>query len=277
MLSLGHDQLAKAIYEILLPSQQKRYKEFAEQVECVFACELPVVGRIRMTIYKQMAGLSVAIRLIVSTETIETLTVYKTFSSYANRSGLILVAGHQSSGRTTTAGAFIHYLNQFHSKHIVTLENPIEIKHPNKYSLIDQREQFTDYTDRISALNLVRSSAVDVLYMDYLDDYRVMLLLMEIAASGCLVIANFFSNDVESIVRGFIDRFNLQDRKHAQFMLANVLLSIYLQKQDYLDGQSFYSYELFTNNHEYQEDLREGRFDRLNGFNQKLLKTTTGL
>ena len=58
--------------------------------------------------------------------------------------GLVLVTGPTGSGKTTTLGSMIDYINETQHKHIVTIEDPIEILHADKASIVNQREVGTD-------------------------------------------------------------------------------------------------------------------------------------
>ena len=67
--------------------------------------------------------------------------------------GLVLVTGPTGSGKTTTLGSMIDYINETQHKHIVTIEDPIEILHPDKASIVNQREVGTDTDDFHAALS----------------------------------------------------------------------------------------------------------------------------
>ena len=58
--------------------------------------------------------------------------------------GLILVTGPTGSGKSTTLASMIDYINATTSKHIITLEDPIEYLHTHKKSIINQREVGSD-------------------------------------------------------------------------------------------------------------------------------------
>ena len=54
--------------------------------------------------------------------------------------GLVLVTGATGSGKTTTLASMLDHINQTRSQHIVTIEDPIEILHPDRNSIVNQRE-----------------------------------------------------------------------------------------------------------------------------------------
>ena len=107
-----------------------------------FAYEMDEDSRFRCNYLKQKNGLAAVFRLIptkiASLEQLGIPPVVKEFGHL--RSGLVLVTGPTGSGKSTTLAALIDYINTNFSRHIVTIEEPIEFVHRNKKSIITQRE-----------------------------------------------------------------------------------------------------------------------------------------
>src|SRR5207247_10907383 len=99
-------------------------------------------SRVLTNYFKQSDGYAAAFRLIptkiLSLEQLGIPVVVKEFAYL--RGGLVLVTGPTGSGKTTTQAALIDFINQNFSKHVVTIEEPIEFVHDNKRSIVTQRE-----------------------------------------------------------------------------------------------------------------------------------------
>src|SRR3989344_3505038 len=112
------------------------------------------IGRLRMNIYRQRGAIGAAVRAIPSS--------FRTFEEIGLPSvvyeilkvpkGLVLVTGPTGSGKSTTLASMIDYLNEQHTYHIVTVEDPIEYVHSHKKSMVNQREVGQDTESFPSAL-----------------------------------------------------------------------------------------------------------------------------
>ena len=69
--------------------------------------------------------------------------------------GLVLVTGTTGSGKTTTLAAMIDHINHTLRRHIVTIEDPIEVLHKDNKSIINQREIGLDTDSYATALKYV--------------------------------------------------------------------------------------------------------------------------
>jgi twitching motility protein PilT len=120
----------------------KSWEIFEERGDFDFAYEMDAASRFRCNYLKQANGYGAVFRLIpTKIATLEQLgipTVVKEFGHL--RGGLVLVTGPTGSGKSTTLAALIDYINENFSRHIVTVEEPIEFVHENKRSIITQRE-----------------------------------------------------------------------------------------------------------------------------------------
>src|ERR1700676_5345940 len=106
------------------------------------AYELSSDARFRCNLHKQLHGLGGIFRLIPNKiASLEQLKVPQVIKRFANiKGGLVLVTGPTGSGKSTTLAALIDFINSNFSRHIVTIEEPIEFVHDNKRSIITQRE-----------------------------------------------------------------------------------------------------------------------------------------
>ena len=101
--------------------------------------------------------------------------------------GLVLVTGPTGSGKSTTLAAMIDHINQEYDKHIVTIEDPLEFIHPNKTSLVTQREVGTHTSSFATALRAVLREDPDIILIGELRDLETIALAMTAAETGHVV------------------------------------------------------------------------------------------
>ena len=132
-------------------------------------------GRLRINIYHQRRNLAASIRLLDSViPSFEELGHSgKLFSKLVEkRSGLILVTGPTGSGKSTTLAAMIDYINNNMSRHIITVEDPIEYVYGFKKSMIHQRQVGRDVPDFATALRSALREDPDVILVGEMRDYE---------------------------------------------------------------------------------------------------------
>ncbi|HUT86138.1 MAG TPA: ATPase, T2SS/T4P/T4SS family, partial [Elusimicrobiales bacterium] len=134
---------------------EKAKKDFENKQEADFSINDEEYGRFRFNVFQQTGKISIAIRHIPKViPDFEQLNLpaatLKKISD--NHRGLILVTGVTGAGKSSTLAAMIDHINQTYSKHIITIEDPIEFLHENKNSIISQREVGIDSHSFLSAL-----------------------------------------------------------------------------------------------------------------------------
>ena len=108
-----------------------RLETFAQTGELDSAYTGAGLPRFRVNGFRQRSSISFAFRIIPKdVPGFETLGLPPGVKRLADEHrGLILVTGATGSGKTTTLGAMIDYVNRTRTQHIVTIEDPIEILH----------------------------------------------------------------------------------------------------------------------------------------------------
>src|SRR5918999_956107 len=147
------DEAAYMLSEIAGP---EAWEIFEERGDLDFAYEMDAHSRFRCNYLKQANGYGAVFRLIpTKIASLEQLGIPPAVKEFAHlRGGLVLVTGPTGSGKSTTLAALIDYINENFSRHIVTIEEPIEFVHANKRSIITQREVPMDcasFPDGLSA------------------------------------------------------------------------------------------------------------------------------
>ncbi|HJO93825.1 MAG TPA: PilT/PilU family type 4a pilus ATPase [Victivallales bacterium] len=125
------------------------------------------------------------------------LNLHETLAKFADsKSGLIMIVGAAGSGKSTTMAAITNYININYTKHIITVEDPIEYIHTDKKSLITQREIGADVCDFSTALkNIVRESP-DVILIGESRDTETISSAISAALTGHLILTSMHTSDV---------------------------------------------------------------------------------
>ncbi|HEX8714791.1 MAG TPA: ATPase, T2SS/T4P/T4SS family, partial [Solirubrobacteraceae bacterium] len=146
--------------------------EFDAEREVDFSYEIPGVARYRINAFSQRGVISLACRAIPhKISTIEELALPDVVTELADEErGIVLLTGTTGSGKSTTLAAMIDHINYTMSKHIVTIEDPIEFVHSDKRSVINQREVGMDTRSFERALRRVLRQDPDVILVGEMRD-----------------------------------------------------------------------------------------------------------
>jgi twitching motility protein PilT len=143
------------------------------------------------------------------------------------RRGLVLATGTAGSGKSTTLAAMIEYINRNFSKHVITIEDPIEFMYDDKRSIVNQREIGTDTPSFPEALrNAVRQSP-DVILIGEMRDKQTTEAAIAAAETGHLVFSTLHTvnavQTVERIITFFEPHQHDLIRKQLALNLAGVI------------------------------------------------------
>jgi twitching motility protein PilT len=155
-----------------------------------------------------------------------------------SRDGLIIISGPAASGKTTTAAAMIDHINASQARHIVTIEDPIEVLHADRTAIVSQREVGADTADLVDALRRVARQDADVIFISELSDPLAVSEALSVAAAGRLVIGVMNTLSVIDTLSWVIDRQEQHAQEHTRHLLARVLRGILCQRLvDRADGR----------------------------------------
>jgi twitching motility protein PilT len=216
----------------------RNWKIFEERGDLDFAYEMDRHSRFRCNYLKQTNGYGAVFRLIsTKIATLEELGIPAVVKEFGNlRGGLVLVTGPTGSGKSTTLAALVDYINQNFSRHIVTIEEPIEFVHGNKHSVITQREVPGDSVSFPVALKAALREDVDIVLVGEMRDLETISLALTAAETGVLVFGTLHTNNARKTVDRMVDVFEAPRQAQARAMLANslrgVLAQLLLKKAD---------------------------------------------
>lgn len=205
---------------------------FSEQNEIDFAFGQAGVGRFRVNIFRQRGTISIAMRQVVQLipgfDELHLPAILKRISLEPR--GLVLVTGTTGSGKTTTLASMIDYINENTRRHIVTVEDPIEIVHADKKSIINQREIGIDTRSYSTALRYVLRQDPDVIFIGEMRDLETVRTAMTASQTGHLVFSTLHTIDVSETINRIIDFFPLHQQKQVRIMLAGSLKGVISQR-----------------------------------------------
>jgi twitching motility protein PilT len=144
--------------------------------------------------------------------------------------GLVLVTGTTGSGKTTTLAAMIDHINNTMRRHIVTVEDPIEVLHKDKKSIINQREIGLDTDSYASALKYVLRQDPDDILIGEMRDPETVAAALTAAQTGHFVMSTLHTIDATETINRIIDFFPIHQQKQIRIMLAGTLKGIISQR-----------------------------------------------
>jgi twitching motility protein PilT len=187
--------------------------------------------RFRLNAFTNRAGAAAVFRTIPSAvPTLEQLGAPWVLERIAGLAkGLVLVTGPTGSGKSTTLAALIDHINRADSRHILTIEDPIEFVHPSKRSLINQREVGRDTHSFARALRSALRADPDVILVGELRDYETIALALTAAETGHLVLATLHTTSAAKTIDRLIDVVPSADKAMVRTMLSSSLQAVIAQ------------------------------------------------
>ncbi len=261
---LTREEMAFMLSEICSPARWQRYEETGD---LDFAYEMDEESRFRCNYLKQTNGYGAVFRIIPtkikSLEELGVPQVIKTFGEM--RGGIVLVTGPTGSGKSTTLAALIDYINSSFSRHVVTIEEPIEFVHRNKKSIITQREVPEHAITFPAGLKAALREDADIVLVGEMRDLETISLALTAAETGLLVFGTLHTNNARKTVDRMIDVFPADQQSQVRTMLASslrgVVAQLLLKKQD--GGGRVAVNEILVGNSAVSAIVREGATQKL--------------
>ena len=214
----------------ILPKE--RADEFVETSEADFALSLPGLGRFRVNVFRQRGSVGLVFRRVLpgipSFETLGLPSVVRRLAEEPR--GLVLVTGPTGSGKTTTIAAMIDHINETKAVNVVTIEDPIEVLHADKRSLINQREIGTDTRDYAMAMKRVLRQDPDVIFIGEMRDPETVWAALAAAETGHLVLSTLHTTNAVETVNRIVDFFPPHQQKQVRLTLASSLRGVVSQR-----------------------------------------------
>src|SRR5207248_1339854 len=169
----------------------RRREEFEHLNEADFAYTFPDGTRFRVNIFRQRGAAGIVLRRVIAhAPQFAELSLPPAVQRLADEQrGLVLVTGPTGAGKTTTLAAMVDHINRTRRCNIVTIEDPIEVLHQDKLSLVNQREIGNDTEDYHAALRRVLRQDPDVILIGEIRDRDAAWAGLAAAETGHLVLS----------------------------------------------------------------------------------------
>lgn len=261
--------------------EDKQKKIFEEHNELDFSFELDDVGRFRANYYKTISGIACAFRIIpIEIPPLEKFNNNPIFKELVKKEkGLILVTGPTGSGKSTTLASMLHEINLYQSKHIITIEDPVEFVHTNIKSLFSQREVGSCTDSFALALKYALRQDPDVILIGEMRDKETISAAITAAETGHIVFGTLHTNSAPSTINRIIDVFDAGEQPQIRAQLASSLVSVISQSlMPRISGGVVATQEVMITNPAIQNLIREDKVHQIYSqmqLNQKETGMTT--
>jgi twitching motility protein PilT len=261
----SHVFTADEVLATLTPAlTAKQIEDLGNLRDVDFSLEVKSEGlRFRANVFYQLPGMSAVFRIIKDKipvlEDLGLPPIVHTFAELKN--GLVLIGGPTGSGKSTTLAGIIDHINRNSSRHVVTLEDPIEVIHHQKKCLINQRELGTHTHSFERALRATLRQDPDVILVGEMRDFDTIRFALTASETGHLVFGTVHTVSVDTSIDRMINAFPGGQQPQVRALLADTLRAVacqYLLKRK--DGQGrVLAVEVMVNNEAIANLVRKGK------------------
>ncbi len=230
-------------HEVLTPEESQRLAysilsneqiaKFEKNLELDLSFGISGLGRFRTNVFKQRGAVGTVMRVIpYDVKSVKELGLPQRLCEQicSKPKGLILVTGATGSGKSTTLAAFINYINNTRTEHVITIEDPIEFVHRNKKCLFNQREVGTDTYSFAAALRSVFREDPDVIMIGEMRDLETIEAALTLAETGHLTFGTLHTNDAVQTINRIIDVFPAHQQQQIRTQLSFTVEAIFCQQ-----------------------------------------------
>lgn len=227
--ALDHQEVEALLEPIV---NAKQWQTYQEEGDLDFAYALPGEARFRANFLRHENGAGAVFRIIPDKVlTAEDLNLPEAIRKLADlHQGLVLVTGPTGSGKSTSLAAIIDLINRTHTKHIVTIEDPVEFVHENRKCVFSQREVGDDVDSFAEALRVAVRQDADVVLVGEMRDLETIALAITAAEMGSLVFGTLHTNSAAKTIDRLIDAFPPDEQPQVRTTLAESVAGIVAQQ-----------------------------------------------
>ncbi len=244
--------------EILTPEQIERFKRDKELDTAIF---YPGFLRCRVNCFETLRGGAIVLRLIsLDVPTIDGLGLPPVLKHLASQpQGLILVTGPTGSGKSTTIAAMIRHMNETQTRHIVSIEDPIEYVHSSQRCLISQREVGLHTHEFHSALRSVLREDPDVILIGEMRDRITVDTALKAAQTGHLVLGTLHTRNAINSINRLLNIYNPDEQPAMRVQITESLIAVIAQVLiPTTDGRRTAAHEILINTPAMSDYLLKG-------------------
>jgi twitching motility protein PilT len=225
---LGSEEIEDAVSPALPPHARRMYRDTGIADGSYRTRDL---GRFRINLHHERGRAAAAIRRLPSTvPRFASLNLPPQVEALTRLArGLVLIGGPTGSGKTTTLAALVNEVNLRESRHIITIEDPIEYEHPHRRSLVEQIEIGIDAPDFPTALRAALRQAPDIIVVGEMRDPETMQIAVAAGETGHLVFSSLHTTDVATTVARIADSFPVERQNTIRQEVAMALAAVLTQ------------------------------------------------
>lgn len=255
---LTKEDMINFLGEVLVSDKAEK---FIETQEADFSYDFKGEARLRGNAFFQKGLINLVFRLVPKVKSLSELHLPPIIAEIAKKKqGFFLVVGPVGQGKSTTLSAMINLINSEQSRHIVTIEDPIEYVYTPDKSIINQREVGLDTKDFHTALQSVFREDVNVILIGEMRTPETISTAVTAAETGHLVFSTLHTNNASQTIDRIIDSFPGSQQDQIRVQLASSLLGIFSQRLiPRIAGGLVPAYELLLNNNAVSNLIREKR------------------
>jgi len=245
--------------EILSDKQQAEFEQSKELDTAIF---YPGFLRCRVNCFETLTGGAIVLRLIsLEVPSILGLGLPEVLKDLVSQpQGLILVTGPTGSGKSTTLAAMLRHLNENMTRHVVTIEDPIEYVHPSQKCLISQREVGLHTHEFHQALRAVLREDPDVILIGEMRDRTTVETALKAAQTGHLVLGTLHTRSAINTLNRLLNIYNPDEQPAMRVQITESLISIVAQQLiPTTDGRRTAVHEILINTPAMQDYLLKGQ------------------
>jgi len=223
------EDVNRLAFGIMNPSQREKFKK---DNEIDLAYGVPGLGRFRVNVFQQRGTIGVVLRVIpFGILSFEELNLPKVMERIATEErGLVLCTGTTGSGKTTTLAGMVDHINTRHTRHIITIEDPIEFLIRDKRSIVNQREVGADTNTFAGALRSALRQDPDVILVGEMRDFETIETALTAAETGHLVLSTLHTIDASESITRIVSVFPPYQQKQVRLQLASILKAVVSQR-----------------------------------------------
>ncbi|MFO8174565.1 MAG: type IV pilus twitching motility protein PilT [Gemmatimonadota bacterium] len=227
---LSPDQVKGLAAKLIAREEDRRKIDDLLDYDCSWG--VPGLGRFRVNILRQRGSFMIVMRAIpFQIPTFEDLNMPQVLHKISDAErGLILVTGVTGSGKSSTMAAMVQHINTRYSRHIVTLENPIEFLHRDQKSSITQRDIGTDTDSFLSGLRASLRQDPDVILIGEMRDTITIDTGIKAAETGHLVISTLHTQNAFQTISRLLAVFASEEQEMMRIRLAETLQAVVSQR-----------------------------------------------
>ena len=249
--ALSPEDTKNLVLQIFHLAKRDITEEQLPEREKDFSLSVAGVGRFRVNIYKQRGSFSAVLRYVpFDLPDPAKLGIPEQVMQLSEcKSGIVLITGVASSGKSTTLSCILDRINQSRSGHIITIEDPIEFLHKHNRCIVSQREINIDTDSYIDALRAALRQSPDVILLGEMRDYETISVAMTAAETGQLVLSTLHTLAAANTIDRIIDVFPINQQHQIRVQLSMVLNAVVCQQLlPSVDGGLIPAFEIMTTN-----------------------------